>query len=105
MKFDTLNNWIGLCGLILEYTHSSRYLVKHELMNFLTKVDSKFLVPIHSENPLHLKTSMLNKLNNCKIKLLQKKVSYTMNKVFLGLNADDVYGSPSNNNYYYLCLK
>jgi len=51
LSFERLVNWIELCGLKLEYGHTSGHLQQQDLERFIGEVDPKILIPIHTEYP------------------------------------------------------
>lgn len=51
LSFRRLFNWIELCGLELEYAHTSGHIHQQDLERFISEVNPEVVVPIHTEHP------------------------------------------------------
>lgn len=51
LSFGRLKNWIQLCGLDMEYAHTSGHAHQAELERFVGELGAKVLIPIHTEHP------------------------------------------------------
>jgi len=51
LSFERLENWMDLCGLELEYAHTSGHLYQSDVERFIGEVDPKVVIPIHTEQP------------------------------------------------------
>ncbi|MFC2044683.1 hypothetical protein ACFLT8_05795 [Chloroflexota bacterium] len=51
LSFRRLLKWIELCGLKLEYAHTSGHMYEKDIERLVSEIDPKFTVPIHTEHP------------------------------------------------------
>ena len=51
LSFHRLVNWVALCGLKFEYAHTSGHLHQQDLERFISELNPKVVVPIHTEHP------------------------------------------------------
>lgn len=51
LSFRRLMKWIDLCGLKLEYAHTSGHMYQRDVERFVSEIDPKVAVPIHTEHP------------------------------------------------------
>ena len=49
--YDRLRNWIKLCGLKMEFAHTSGHCSPKQLSEILKEVCPEVLIPIHTEFP------------------------------------------------------
>ncbi len=50
-SFERLRNWLTLCGLGIDYAHTSGHCFRDELFEFIEEVEPDVLFPIHTEHP------------------------------------------------------
>ena len=51
LSFRRLMKWIELCGLKLEYAHTSGHMYQRDIERLVSEINSGVLVPIHTEHP------------------------------------------------------
>jgi len=51
LSFNKLKKWLIICGLKLDYAHTSGHVSREHMENFLEEITPKKLIPIHTENP------------------------------------------------------
>lgn len=51
LSFRRLTKWIELCGLKLEYAHTSGHMYQKDIERLISEIDPKIVVPIHTEHP------------------------------------------------------
>lgn len=51
LSFRRLVNWIELCGLKLECAHTSGHLHQEDLERFISEINPRIVIPIHTEHP------------------------------------------------------
>lgn len=51
LSFKRLLKWVELCGLKLEYAHTSGHMYPKDIERLVCKIDPKVVVPIHTEHP------------------------------------------------------
>jgi ribonuclease J len=51
LSFRRLLKWIDLCGLKLEYAHTSGHMYEKDIERFISEIAPKVVVPIHTEHP------------------------------------------------------
>jgi len=51
LSFRRLLNWIGLCGLRMEYAHTSGHMYPEDVERFLGEAQPRLVIPIHTEHP------------------------------------------------------
>ena len=51
LSFRRLMKWIELCGLKLEYAHTSGHMYPKDIERLVCQIDPKVIVPIHTEHP------------------------------------------------------
>ncbi len=51
LSFRRLLKWIELCGLKLEYAHTSGHMYPRDIERLVLEIDPKVIVPIHTEHP------------------------------------------------------
>ncbi|MCX5999138.1 MAG: MBL fold metallo-hydrolase [Chloroflexi bacterium] len=49
LSFERLEHWINLCGLKIEYAHTSGHMHHNDVKRFIAEVDPGVLVPIHTQ--------------------------------------------------------
>jgi len=67
--FDRLMNWLKICGLKLEYAHTSGHANRTDLEFFINEVSPKKLIPIHTEYPREFKKIIRGNIKVCYPKL------------------------------------
>jgi ribonuclease J len=51
LSFRRLLKWIELCGLKLEYAHTSGHMYEKDIERLVSEIDPKMTIPIHTEHP------------------------------------------------------
>jgi len=51
LSFKRLLKWIELCGLKLEYAHTSGHMYEKDIKRLVSEINPKVTVPIHTEHP------------------------------------------------------
>jgi hypothetical protein len=51
LSFRRLLKWIELCGLRLEYAHTSGHMYEKDIERLVSEINPKVLLPIHTEHP------------------------------------------------------
>lgn len=51
LSFKRLLKWIDLCGLKLEYAHTSGHMYEKDILRLITEISPKVTVPILTEHP------------------------------------------------------
>jgi len=51
LSFRRLLKWIELCGLKLEYAHTSGHMYEKDIERLVSEIDPKYILPIHTEHP------------------------------------------------------
>ncbi len=51
LSFNRLLKWIELCGLKLEYAHTSGHMYQRDIERLISEVEPTLVVPIHTEYP------------------------------------------------------
>ena len=51
MSFRRLIRWVELCGLKLEYAHTSGHMYPRDVERLVSEINPRVLVPIHTEHP------------------------------------------------------
>ena len=51
LSFRRLLKWIKLCGLKLEYAHTSGHMYEKDIERLVSEINPKVIVPIHTEHP------------------------------------------------------
>ena len=51
LSFRRLMKWIELCGLKLEYAHTSGHMYQGDIERLVSEIGPKILIPIHTEHP------------------------------------------------------
>lgn len=51
LSFRRLLKWIELCGLKLEYAHTSGHMYQGDIKRLISEISSKVTIPIHTEHP------------------------------------------------------
>ena len=51
ISFERLRNWVELCGLKLEFAHTSGHASKQDIIRIIREVSPEILIPIHTEYP------------------------------------------------------
>ncbi len=51
LSFRRLLNWIDLCGLNLEYAHTSGHMHRRDIERVVGEIEPEVVVPIHTEHP------------------------------------------------------
>ena len=50
LSFRRLVNWIELCGLELEYAHTSGHLYQEDIERLISEINPRVVIPIHTEH-------------------------------------------------------
>ncbi|MBI2829755.1 MAG: MBL fold metallo-hydrolase [Chloroflexi bacterium] len=50
-SFKRLRHWLELCGLKLDYAHTSGHMHQSDLERFIAEISPKTVIPIHTEHP------------------------------------------------------
>jgi len=69
--FDRLLNWLKVCGLKLEYAHTSGHMNRADLEFFIKEVAPKKLMPIHTEYPREFR-----KISGSNVKVVYPKLRF-----------------------------
>jgi ribonuclease J len=51
LSFRRLEKWIELCGLKLEYAHTSGHMYEKDIERLVSEINPKVTIPIHTEHP------------------------------------------------------
>ena len=51
LSFARLRHWLDLCGLKLEYAHTSGHMHQPDVVRFVSEINAKVVIPIHTEHP------------------------------------------------------
>ena len=51
LSFKRLLKWIELCGLKLEYAHTSGHMYPKDIERLVSEINPKTMIPIHTEHP------------------------------------------------------